>query len=275
VTINVVDSASLPSSSTATPTTGAGSGGPAPTTQSSGPTNTLAPTNTLSPTQPAATSTPDVPTARFTGGINVRSGPGTNFNPPIGSFTANETAEILALNTQETWLKVRYGGGEGWVFASLVEIQGSTASLPREVGPPTPVPTAPPAPTAAPTSASSVNITVIEPFISPSQPQCGQQFTVGMTIQNNSTVQTTIGISRIQDVHVASGNVVTSSGDALVAVTLDPGATHRVTFNFTINAFFGELHRIDFIADVNNQVAETNENDNRIGVEYTLPANCP
>jgi hypothetical protein len=238
---------------------------------------TDAPTNVPPPTDVPPPTVPTVPTARFAQGINVRSGPGLNFAPPIGAFTANQTAEILSLNLDGTWFKVRFGNGEGWVFAQLATVEGNINNLPREVSPPTPIPTAVPPPTAIPATATpqgAVNLVVTNPFIDPPNPVCGQNFRVGMTIRNDGTIATTTGLNQIRDVHVASGNENATTGGGLVAVTLAPGATHFVEWTFNINTFFNERHRIEFRTDVSNQVAETNEGDNSIGVEYTLGA-CP
>lgn len=247
------------------------------------PRNTLppAPTSNAAPTAFPTSNAAAVPQALFDRQQNVRSGPGTEFVPILGTFSAGEQAEILSLNLSGDWLKVRFGDGEGWVYAPYVTVQGSTSNLPREAGPPTPVPqptafpTAVPPPAATNTPQASLNLVVVDPFIDPPQPNCGQSFQVGMTIRNDSNQRISTGLSRIQDVHVASGTVTASSGDGLVAVELDPGGTHRVAVTFSIDVFVNEAHRIEFIADVNNNVAETNENDNRVGVEYTLPANCP
>lgn len=235
------------------------------------------PTTPPEPTVVPPTETPSVPTARFTTGINVRSGPGTNFNPPIGQFAANTSAEILALNPAGSWLKVRYGSGTGWVFAQLVEIQGDITNLPREVGPPTPIPpTQTPIPaTAIPTPSVTNNLVVIQPFIDPPQPNCGVPFTAGMTIRNDGTGSLSTGTSRIRIIHAASGTEIASSGGALVPVTLASAGTHTVSFQFNVNVYVNELHRIQFIADADNQVPETIETDNMITVDYTLPANCP
>lgn len=250
---------------------------------------TIAPRNTLPP-QPTSnapatafptSSAASVPMALFDRQQNVRSGPGTEFVPILGTFSTGEQAEILSQNLTGEWLKVRFADGEGWVYAPYVTVQGSISNLPREVGPPTPIPqptaipTAVPPPAATNTPQASLNLVVIEPFIDPPQPNCGESFQVGMTIRNDSTQRISTGLSRIQNVHVGSGTVTASSGDGLVAVDLDPGATHRVAVTLMVDVYFNEIHRIEFIADVNNQIAETNENDNRIGVQYTLPANCP
>ena len=87
------------------------------------------------------TETPSVPMASFFTRLNVRSGPGINFYPPIGQFTEGQSTEILGTNLDGSWLKVYFGIGEGWVYASPVNIKGDISDLPREIGPPTPAPT--------------------------------------------------------------------------------------------------------------------------------------
>ncbi|RMG70527.1 MAG: SH3 domain-containing protein [Chloroflexi bacterium] len=240
-----------------------------------------APTSNAAPTTFPTSDAAAVPMALFDRQQNVRRGPGTEFVPILGTFAPGDQAEILSLNLTGDWFKVRFGDGEGWVYAPYVTVQGSTSNLPREVGPPTPIPqptaipTAVPPPAATNTPQPSLNLVLVDPFIDPPQPNCGQPFQVGMTIRNDSNQRISTGLSRIQDVHIASGTVTASSGDGLIPVDLDPGGTHRVAVTFTIDVYVNETHRIEFIVDVNNNITETNENDNRIGVEYTLPANCP
>lgn len=250
---------------------------PTPTEQVEPPTD-APPTDIPEPTEPPAPPTSSVPMARFTTGINVRSGPGTNFNPPIGQFAANTSAEILAVNPAGSWFKVRYGStGEGWVFAQLVEVEGDITSLPREVGPPTPVPPTPTPTTVPVTATPSVtnNLVVINPYVDPPQPNCRVPFTAGMTIRNDGTGSLSTGTSRIRIVRASDNTEIASSAGALVPVTLESSGTHSVNFTFTVDVYVGELHRIQFIADADNQVAETIETDNMITVDYTLPANCP
>ncbi len=248
----------------------------APTTEFANPSDTKnQPTavSTNPPTLPK-TATPDKPTARFITRVNVRSGPGTNFHPPIGQFSANMSAEILALNPAGTWLKVQYRSGEGWVFADLATIQGDIALLPHEVGPPTPIPpTQTPIPL-TPTSTATNNLIVKQMWIDPPQPQCGQPFKVGMTIYNDSNSEMSTGMSRIRVVRVVDGTEITSTANALVPVTLAAGGSHRVEFMFTVDVYVNETHRIEFIADADASVEETTEADNVVTVDYTLPANC-
>ena len=230
------------------------------------------PTTAPEPTDVPASATPSVPTARSTANINVRSGPGTVFDPPVGAFRENDTAEILALNTNGTWIKIRRGtSGEGWVLASLVEISGSTAGLPREAGPPTPI-LATATPIASATPAVTNNLVAINPFIDPPNPQCGQDFRTGITIRNDGSANLSTGLTRIEIRRVSDNQVIRSSGDALIAVNLPPGGTHTVAFTFNVDVFVNEDQRVVFIADANNQVAETIENDNQTGVTYRLPS---
>lgn len=101
---------------------------------------TPAPAATTAPPTSAATPAPDgtAPIATFAQTLNVRSGPGLAFNPPIGSFSAGQTAEVLARNSAGDWLKVRYFDGEGWVFAELAAVTGDMSRLPVDDGPATP-----------------------------------------------------------------------------------------------------------------------------------------
>jgi hypothetical protein len=245
------------------------------------------PPPTDEPTAIPATSTPSVPTARFTTGINVRSGPGTVFDPPIGAFAPNQTAEILAQNTAGSWLKVRYGSGEGWVFAQLTEIEGDISNLPREAGPPTPVPTAVPPPVVEPPPpqqppAGQVNL-VIEPggfgvrvpADGSFQPKCGVPFVGYMTVRNTGSQASSTGLLQMRVVRVNDGQVLRSSGDSLVAVTLQPDGTHYVEYEFNVDVYHSEQHRLEFIVDVHNEIAETSKDDNRRELSYDFPqGNC-
>jgi hypothetical protein len=87
--------------------------------------------------------TPGIPVATFNQGVNVRSGPGVDFNPPIGSFSSGQTAEILARTPAGDWYKVRYLNQDGWVAAQFVVVSGDVGLIPVEVGPPTPAATKP------------------------------------------------------------------------------------------------------------------------------------
>ncbi|MFW5772584.1 MAG: SH3 domain-containing protein, partial [Phototrophicaceae bacterium] len=234
---------------------------------------TSAPTDPPPPTEEPEPPTPDTPTALFTTGINVRSGPGTNFNPPIGQFAANSTAEILSVNLDGSWLKVRYGSGEGWVYAPLVEVQGSIDDLPREQGPPPPPPTDPPPPTTPPQeatqppAASQANLTGAQPDVQPNPPTCGVEFQVLVNFVNNGSEPTSgPAIVRFQD--FARGEPQLSF-DRQIPV-LQPGQNHVEGGPMTITTFFNEEHEIRVTIDPDNIVPESNTADNTLSVRYTL-----
>ena len=95
------------------------------------PTNTPIPPTSIS----SLTPTPGQPLATFNQGVNVRLGPGLEFDPPIGAIAAGQTAELLARSHAGDWYKVRYADGEGWVFADLVTVTGDISGLPIELWP--------------------------------------------------------------------------------------------------------------------------------------------
>jgi len=242
------------------------------------PTNTSEPTDPPPPTDIPATNTPAVPIVQFTAGINVRSGPGTNFEPPIGNYAINDTAEVLAVHVSEQWYRVEYRGGDGWVYAPLTELQGSLNGLPREAGPATPIPqpTAVPATAVPPTATGNVNLTFANDSVSSAvPPTCGQQFTITVTVVNNGTIQSPTGRIIVEDVHTASNSVqATYDGGLLPANGLAPGQTHTIVAPLTISTFVNENHFIRIRIDPDNQITESNEGDNEQQLPYTLQAGC-
>lgn len=239
--------------------------------------STPAPTN-AAPTSAAPTATPSTPTATFAQGINVRRGPGLEFNPPIGAFAAGQSTDILAINPSGTWYKVRYGGGEGWVFAALTEAAGDIASLPRDPGPPVPTaapPTAVPATQPPPAPASSSNLVAGIVELNPGQPSCAQTFNIGFDVANLGSQPTTAsGTISVQDVRSADGSMQQETTGGYPV--LQAGQTFRVDMPLTVSTWYNEEHTIILIIDPNNQLAETEEGDNRREVKYTLQkGSCP
>jgi uncharacterized protein YraI len=250
-------------------------------TQSGGQSATAAST-TAGATSAATTipPTPSKPTATFAQGINVRSGPSTAFNPPIGAFVAGQSSEILAINTDGTWYKVQYGSGVGWVFAALAQPSGDIASLPRDPGPPIPTaaPTAipvtqAPAPTAQPSTSANLVAGIVE--LNPGQPSCAGTFNIGLDVANLGNQATSgSGTVSVNDVRSADGSSQqTTLGGFPV---LQPNQTFRVNMPLTVSTWYNEEHTIILIIDPDNQIPETNDGDNRREVRYTLQkGTCP
>lgn len=244
------------------------------------PTNT--PQNQEPTTPPTDTPppTPSVPMAVFAQGINVRRGPGTNFEPPIGAFAAGQEVEILAVNPGASWYKVRYYNTDGWVFAQLATLNGDISSLPVEAGPPTPVPaTATPIPpTAVPATAvpqTAANLVAGIAVLDPAQPRCGETFVVGFDVANLGTQATSgSGTVSLRDVRAADGSTQgeTQGGFPII----EPNQTFRVTMPITISTWHSDDHRIILSIDPSNQIPETNESDNVREITYRLDkGNCP
>ena len=173
---------------------------------------------------------------------------------------------------------MRYGGGDGWVFAALTDASGDIASLPRDPGPPVPTPlppTAIPATQPPPPPSTSANLVAGIVVLDPGQPSCGATFNIGFDVANLGGEQTAASSTvSVQDVRSSDGSTQqTTLGGFPV---LQPNQTFRVNMPLTVSTWYNEDHTIVLIIDPNNQVPETEEGDNRREVHYTLQkGSCP
>jgi hypothetical protein len=118
---------------------------------------TVAPT-AIPPTA-APTAAPAAPKLTTSQNVNVRSGPGTNYNR-LGELDAGQTFDITGKNPAGDWYQFSYNGQPGWVRQDFVTLSGEAGgvkvaenipALPPTARPaPPPQPTAVPAPTAVP-----------------------------------------------------------------------------------------------------------------------------
>ena len=138
--------ARLDETPTATPT-------PEPPTATPTPTGTPTATATATATPLAATetATQDVAFVTTRGRMNIRSGPGTNYDI-AGSVGAGTRLAITGKNAAGGWWRVDYQGEHAWIYAPFVDAtNGDTVEVVV-----TPVPPAPaPQPTATPFVARS------------------------------------------------------------------------------------------------------------------------
>lgn len=116
--------------------------------------------------QPAATDTPvaeaaptDTPvpaeaSVTVNSAMNVRGGPGTNYNV-IGSANAGQRFTVTGKNPAGDWWQINFNGQAGWVFAQLVtgENTGGVQVAANIPAPPPPTATPVPAPTNTPVPA--------------------------------------------------------------------------------------------------------------------------
>jgi hypothetical protein len=244
----------------------------APASPTTGPSNTPAPpTNTP---QPEATETPSKPMAKIISGANLRSGPSTVFDPPVGSIAANQETEIVAVNPARDWYKIKYFNSEAWIFGQLVSTTGNVASLPVDAGPPTPLPPTPvpptdiPPPTAVP---NPVNLYVVNIQIDPHPLKCLKTAEIQVTVGNNGTANAESGGKiLIEAILVSTGAVLESTVTIFGPITA--GSQETASAKITVGTNFAELQRIRVTVDTDGQVAENNEGDNTsdAGTDYVL-----
>ncbi|MDZ4768623.1 MAG: SH3 domain-containing protein [Chloroflexota bacterium] len=227
------------------------------------PTFTPAIVVTQSPTEAPTLSAP--PIASFDRAINVRSGPGLTFDR-IASFTSGQTTDVLAVNPAGDWLKVRLGGGEGWVLAELVQVTGNLANVPREGdGAPATTPIA---------NSGAVNLRVGAVALAPTVPLCNTPFVVSLEVVNDGGMTAPAGAVLVLDAYAADGSVQGRGEGAFAAI--QPGATARVDVTLTVTTYYSEAHRLTLTIDPNDGIIESNPNDNAVMVEYTLAkGDCP
>lgn len=265
---------------TATPTEAAPTASPTPQ-----PTDTPIPTAAAPPTAAEPSPQPTASGPRvISRGVNVRRGPGTNFEPPIGVLAIGDTADILGLNLAEDWLKIRFGTGEGWVLRSIVDVEGSLAGLPREAGPPTPVPpppTAPPVndapPGGQPPVTGGANLIVENFVLDPRDPFC------------NQPAQARINIGNIGDQATGTGGFVvliaenTDGSNRQVLGAAEIPSINAGARNFLVVIDFRDTNlsnrgdgvkRVIVSIDPNGQIPETSKADNIAQGEYALGVPC-
>jgi hypothetical protein len=60
------------------------------------------------------------PTVTALGQVNVRYGPSTNYNPPLGVMSPGQSAPVTGRLSDSTWYRIIFNNQEGWVFSQLV-----------------------------------------------------------------------------------------------------------------------------------------------------------
>jgi hypothetical protein len=110
---------------------------------------------TITPTvEPTATAAAQVAEVVVNSQINIRQGPGTNYNI-IGAANQGERFPVTGKNQAGDWWQINYRGQAGWVFGQLVTPQNTGAvavaqNIPAPPPPPPPTNTPVPQPTQPP-----------------------------------------------------------------------------------------------------------------------------
>ena len=112
------------------------------------------PTSTPTRPRPTATPTPATPYITTTRAMNIRGGPGTNYDV-VGYATAGEELIVTGKNADGTWWRIEFEGQDVWIYAFYVTATNTDGVQPV----PTPVPPEPtpiPSPTPAPQAQNSI-----------------------------------------------------------------------------------------------------------------------
>jgi hypothetical protein len=127
--------------------------------------------------------------------MNVRGGPGTNYNI-VGGANQGERYVVTGRNDDGSWWQIDYSGQAGWVFGDLVsatnvETVAVAQNIPAPPPPPTPVPAtptpAPPPPAAeAPAPAPSDNFPFLLVDTARCDPNAGQTYFNGFVRDSNN-----------------------------------------------------------------------------------------
>lgn len=124
------------------------------------PTETPTEVSTEVPTE-APTEEPAEPQMVAINNINVRSGPGTEYDV-VDALDAGESAPITGQNEAGDWWQIEVDTGNGWVLARLVTAENAT-DVPVVDAPPAPEPLPTPVPALTTTVEATDTTTVAEP----------------------------------------------------------------------------------------------------------------
>jgi len=208
---------------------------------------------------PAATATPEGVYGTVTSfRLNVRTGPGTNYDV-LGQLSQGDTVFPVGANLDFTWMVIPFRGTTGWVAAYLLDLNGNLSDLPIIVPPPSPTPAATSTPSPAPFADLVVTAAAIDPLV----PLTGQPFNVRATVfnlGNVASVETALAATFIPgDVYVSS-----------VIPPLAPGQSTEVVLSPTVDAT--GTYTVQLVIDLNNLVNEgpAGEANNLYPVTYSL-----
>ena len=196
---------------------------------------------------------------------NVRAGDSTGYGI-VGFLLEGESAEIQGVSSRGTrWFFIRMENGiGGFIHPNIVRTEGNVSSL-RLINPPPLPPTVIPIPTVIPAqpvpASSGANLVFGPVVVSPHPATCGQTYRITATIRNVGNANAPSGVVvEVRDSRAADGSVLEATHIAFPPV--NAGAEATAFGHITMNLHYDELHHINLYLDVNNQVAEANENDN-------------
>ncbi len=186
--------------------------------------------------------------------LNVRRGPGTNYDI-IGRLKKDDVAQVIGVNQFGDWLVISFAQQQGWIVANLVTVSGNLKSVPILEPPPSPTP--PPA-TATPTAQPFPDLVMVSAVFNPPTPKSGQPFTVSVVVKNQ-------GAANASHFAVAAsflpGNVYSAQNIPGLA------AGTSTTVNLTATVTGPGTYTVAIVVDLNKEV---NQGPNKKGNEYPV-----
>ena len=210
--------------------------------------------------------------------VNVRSAPGTQY-AVIGNLAAGQAYPVLGQLSGGEWYQVSVNGQNGWVAASVTQLEGDCTNLAQVAAPANaqlaatqppaqPSPTQPSAgstPSLTPTSQPTLTLTPSQtpaPLADLIVTITEANFNPDGTIHFSWTVNN-IGTATAVDFWVETCVDTTCGSGWFVSTAVPPGGAFSATENPTINTPpAGLFYVVTATVDVGNRVPESNENNN-------------
>ncbi|MBX3065345.1 MAG: ABC transporter substrate-binding protein [Anaerolineae bacterium] len=232
------------------------------------PTTAVVTQPTLAPTTPPifVTATPDgvVLTIIFDPQVNIRSGPGTNYEI-IGRALKGEQLKLFGRVASNQWYVINYNGQQAWITGdpTLVSISGDPNTLPLVTPPATPIPTV--GATVAPTAGAEADIQYVSHALNPGTLIQNQPFTLTVTVRNGG------GTTAGQFAVAASMRPGEVFGATIVPAGLAPGAATTVNISYAGVPGPAGAYSVAIVLDLNGEVAEgAGEGNNIITINYNV-----
>lgn len=219
---------------------------------------------------------PNDPTCRAltNTGLNLRLGPGTNYDR-LRVLAAGSVVPIIGRLADNTWWQVRSNVDVGWVFAQYTSVYGVCTAVPVVAAPPSPtppgfVPTATPSRTPTPTDTPAATNT-------PGRPD--------LVITNISGPTTVSASAGVQTYSVTISNTGSGPSGAFanrvslpdgtlsdLGVVANLAAGESISLNFTVDfsAVAPGIYGLEAQADSDGQVAEISEVNNSASIRITV-----
>lgn len=224
------------------------------------------PTETSSP---IPTATPCTPIVTASTAANIRSGPDTVYKA-VGSLPENGVAKIAGRNDANTWWYIEFAGGVGgyaWIAGSVVTASCVPDVVQVVAAPPTPQPTATEKISLPPPVAGAPDLVAYAWQWAPDPGKKDQNLSVMVAVTNNGTApagQFTVSWLSNQTLPGCSWTVnslAVGERRDLECIFVYTSAQYPANSN----TFY-----IAFVVDPDNQVAESNEGNNKKEAQLTV-----